>query len=41
MPKTKSPVVALLAAVLMVSLWLPTLAMPQAQATTLMVPALA
>jgi hypothetical protein len=41
MTKTKSPFAALLAAVLVVSLWAPTLAMPEAQATTLLVPALA
>ncbi len=48
MTKTKSPFAALLAAVLVVSLWAPTLAMPQAQAATpeaqaasLLVPALA
>ena len=41
MTKTKSPFAALLAAVLVVSLWIPTLAMPEAQAATLLVPALA
>lgn len=41
MTKTKSPIAAILAAVLVVSLWAPTLAMPQAQTATLLVPALA
>ena len=41
MTKTNSPLAALIAAVLVVSLWAPTLAAPQAQASTLLVPALA
>ncbi len=41
MTKTKSPFAALLAAVLVVSLWAPTLAMPQTQVASLLVPSLA
>lgn len=41
MTKTKAPFAALFAAALVVSLWAPTLALPQAQATTLLMPSLA
>ena len=40
MTKTKSPLAALFAAVLVVSLWAPTLAMPAPQPASLLVPAL-
>lgn len=41
MTKTKSPLAVLLATVLVVSLWIPTLAMPEAHAAALLEPALA
>lgn len=41
MTKTKSPFAAMLAAALVVSLWIPTLATPQAHAASLLVPVLA
>jgi hypothetical protein len=41
MTKSKSPFAALLAAALVVSLWAPTLAMPEARAASLLVPSLA
>lgn len=41
MTKTQSPFAALLAATLVVSLWIPTLALTEAQAASLLVPALA
>lgn len=41
MTKSTRPVAVLLAAIMVVSLWAPTLAMPEAHAASLLVPALA